>query len=277
MTILVALNGQIASEGAAFYALKFAATLGRAVELIHVENDEDALEEVEASMADVEAVAAQYGVDVRRRFLEGNPVRAVREYLKEHLPDILFCGTRVRGRPLRDSFSQRLASLHPDCDLAVVRTVHAGAALAVERALLPIRAERMPGERYAFFAILLRGYGASGEIYSVTRLMARKRVELEIEQVRERLEDIDRCLAHYTRLAALADLRVYVKHAFAGDETTQILHHLHHHGYQLLVLGGRRSRFPYLMPDRTERLLQATPVNTILFYSRGGRPCSCSR
>ena len=222
-------------------------------------------------------MAAQYGVEVRRLFLEGEPMAALKGYLEERRPEILFCGTRVRNRIFEDSFSHRFVAMEPDCDLAVVRTLHVGAALTVDRALLPIREERMSPEKFAFFAALLRGYQAEGEIYSITPLRRRKRSELEVGQVRERLEQIDRRLSHYTRLAGLANLPLRVKHAFAEDETGQILHHIHHHGYRLLVLGGRRPLFPFLGPDRTERLLEVTPVNTILFYSRGGRPCIFSR
>ena len=277
MTVAAALNGQIASEGAALYAVRYAVALGRVLELLHVTNEKDALEEVETSMANVELVATEYGVEVRRLFLEGARAEAVRGYLEERRPEILFCGTRVRKKVYVDSFSQHLVTTRPNCDLAVVRIRHVGSALAVDQALLPIRRDRMSPEKFAFFATLLRGCGAAGEVYSITSLRVRKRSELETGQVRERLEQINRRLSHYTRLADLAGLPLLVKHAFACDETAQILHHLHHHGYQLLVLGGHCPLFPFLGPVWTERLLEVTPVNTILFYSSEGRPCIFSR
>lgn len=276
MTVTAAINGQIAAEGAAFFAMKYAGALGRALELVHVRNERDALDEVETSMDNIEGVAAEQGVEVRRLMLGGDRMQAIRGYLEERRSDILFCGTRVRKRSRKDSFSRQVAAMRPDCDLAVVRTLHVGAALDVDRALLPIREDRMSPEKFAFFAVLLRGYEAAGELYSITPLRVRKRSELETRQVREKLEQIDRELSHYTRLADLAGLSLHVKHAFASDETAQILHHLHHYGYQLLVVGGRRPMFPFLGPDRSERLLEVTPVNTIFFYSRGRRSCSFS-
>lgn len=277
MTVAAAINGQISSEGAALYALRYASVLGRAVELLHVKNAQDAKEEVESSMASIEEVAIELGVAVRWLFLEGDPARAVRDHLQERQPDILFCGTRVGNKEKKSSFGERLLAMRPDCDLAVIRTLHVGAALAVDRALMPIRKDRMSPEKFTFFATLLKGYGASGEIYSVTPLRARKRSDLEVGQVREQLERIDRRLSHYTRLAGLAGLSLHLKHAYAGDEAAQILHHLHHHGYQLLVLGGRRPLFPFVWPSRIERLLEVTPVNTIFFYARGRRACCFSR
>ena len=267
MTVAAAINGQIASEGAALYAMQYAQTLDRTLELLHVKNDQDALEEVETSMENIERAAAERGVEVRRFILEGEPVRAVGNHLLEGRAEILFCGARVRKNLRKDSFSRRLLAGCSDCDIAVAHTPHAGAVLAVEHALLPIREDRLSPMKFAFFATLLRGCGAAGEIYSVTRLRTRRRSELETCQVRERLEQINRRLSHYTRLAALAGFSLHVKHAFASDRTAQILHHLHHYGYQLLVLGGRRPSFPFLKWDRTERLLQVTPINTILFYT----------
>lgn len=276
MTVAAAINGQIAAEGAAFFALKYAGALGRVLELVHISNSQDSREEVEASMGNIEEAAADDGVEVRRLMLEGDRNEAISSYLAERKPDILFCGTRVQKKVRRDSFSQRLVSMRPDCELAVVRTLHVGAALELDKSLLPIREDRMSPEKFAFFAGLLKGYEAAGEIYSITPLRARRRSELDPGQVRESLEQIDRQLSHYSRLAGLAGLPLHVKHAFASDENAQILHHIHHYGYQLLVLGGRRPFLPFLKPDRTDRLLELTPVNTIFFYSRGRRSCSFS-
>ncbi len=277
MTVAAAINGQIASEGAALYAVQYAAALGRGLDLIHVINAVDSPQEVQASMTYIDGEAREYGVEVRPLILMGEPVEALRGYLEERQPDILFCGTRARNKIYKKSFSQRLTAMRPDCDLAVARTLHVGAALAVQRALLPIRRDRMSPEKFAFFAVLLKGCGAAGEIYSITPLRAGKRSQLETGQIRARLEQIDRRLSHYTRLAELAELPLHLKHAFACDENAQILHHLHHHRYQLLVLGGRRSRCPLLGPDPDDHLQGVTPVNTIFFYA-GGRPsCFCSR
>lgn len=273
MIVAAALNGQIASEGAALYAMKTAGALGYALELVHAPNPSDDPKEVEASMANVEEAAARYGVEVRRFFPEGEPFAALGNYMEEREPEILFCGTRVRNRIYADSMSQRLVKSRPKADLAIVRTLHVGAALTVDRALLPIREDRMSPEKFAFFAALLKGYEAEGEVYSVTPLHARKRSRLDVAQVRGRLEQIDRRLSHYSRLAELAGLTLKIKHAFTGNEADQILHHLHHYGYQLMVLGGRRPLFPLFGSDPAERLLEATPVNTIVFYPRDGHSC----
>lgn len=84
MTVAAAINGQISSKGPALFAMRYAAALGRVLELLHVKNDKDDLEEVESSMDDIEQAATDCGLVVRRLFLEGEPAEK-KNYLTEYL------------------------------------------------------------------------------------------------------------------------------------------------------------------------------------------------
>jgi hypothetical protein len=69
------------------------------------------------------------------------------------------------------------------------------------------------------------------------------------------------------------DVPLRIKHALAENEADQILHHLAHHEFQLMIIGGRRmppfSRI--FREDPLVRLFRYTPVNTIAFYAREDR------
>lgn len=273
MGVITAVNGQVTSEVAAFYGLHYARIHGLPLVLLHVKNPGDTLESVESSMANIEKTAASYNLSCERAMLEGPPIDAVKHYLHKNRSEILFCSTRYRkGRKfLNLSFSEKLRAIPLPVDLAEVRVVHVHSTLSTERIILPIKEDRLSAEKFTFFASMAKAYQASGEIYSVTVASQKKRANLDLGDAKRILQKIDEKLSHYEKLAELLDIPLRLKHAIAINEIDQILHHLSHNDFNLMIVGGDRlsaySAFARTKP--IERLQRATPVNTIAFYLRG--------
>ncbi len=270
MKVIAAVNGLITAEVAALYALRYATLHGFTLTMLHVENPEDSLEDVERSMAVIEEAAAIDHVATERILLSGNPAKAIRRYLSENRVDTLFCSTRRRRGFFENSLSAQLVRLNLPADLAVVQVVRLDAAHAVRRMVLPIEEDRLSVKKFAFFAGLAQAYGAAAELYSITPVDSKKLAELDMPLTRALLKKINDSLSHYTKLARFMGVPLHIKHAAARNEVDQVLHHLSHHPFQLMVIGGRRlsilSRLFRAKP--IERLFHETPINTIAFYGR---------
>jgi hypothetical protein len=224
-------------------------------------------------MANIEEVAAVYDMACERVMLEGAPADAVKRYLLENKAEMLFCSTRYRQRRkfFNLSFSEKLAAMALPVDLAEVRVVHVHSTLATERIVLPIKEDRMSVEKFTFFASMAKAYNASGEIYSVTVTGRKKRARLDLGDTKRILQKIDDRLSHYGQLARLMDIPLRFKHAIALNEIDQVLHHLSHNDFDLMIIGGERlSAYSSLAKQKPlERLQRSTPVNIIAFYLRG--------
>jgi len=273
MEVIAALNGQVTSEVAALYGLHFARTNGLPLVLLHVANHDDAMEAVEKSMANIEEAAGEYGIPVERVILEGPPAETVKRYLFENKSEILFCSTRYRQRKkfFNLSFSEKLRSMSLPADLAEVRVVHIHSTMSTERIVLPIKEDRISVEKFTFFASMAKAYNASGEIYSVTVTSKKRRADLAMGDTKRILQKIDDRLSHYVHLAKMMDIQLRLKHAIALNEIDQVLHHLSHTDFQLMIVGGERlsAYSTFAKPKPIERLQRCTPVNTIAFYLRG--------
>ena len=273
MDVIAAVNGQVTAEVSALYGLHFARVHGLRLVLLHVRNEDDAIEAVEKSMAIIEEVAAGYDMATERVILEGSPVKTVRRYLVENKPEILFCSTRYRQhkRFFNLSFSEKLAGMMLPVDLAVVRVVHVHSTLSTDRIVLPIKEDRLSAEKFTFFASMATAYKAGGEIYSVTVAGRRRRARLNLGDTKRILQKIDDRLSHYLHLAELLNIPLRLKHAIALNEIDQVLHHLSHNDFHLMIIGGERlSAYSALTRSRPiDRLQCFTPVNTIAFYPRG--------
>ena len=273
MKVIAAVNGQVTAEVAALYGLHFARVHGLPFVMLHVRNQDDAVESVEKSMAEIETAAEAYGMTTERVILEGQPLEAVRRYLLENKSEILFCSTRYRQHKkfFKRSFSEKFTGLGLPVDLAVVRVVHVHSTLSTDRIVLPIREDRMSVEKFTFFASMARVYNASGEIYSITVTSRKKRARLSLGDTRRILQRIDDRLAHYVHLAEFMGIPLRIKHAFARNEIDQVLHHLSHNDFHLMIVGGERlSAYSSLAGTKPiDRLQCYTPVNTIAFYPRG--------
>ena len=272
MNVIAAINGQVTSEVAALYGLHFARINRLPLVLLHVANPDDALEAVEKSMANIEKIAGENEVETERVMLKGPSAETVKHYLFENKSEILFCSTRYRQRKkfFNLSFSEKLIGMALPVDLAVVRVVHVHSTLSTERIVLPIKEDRMSVEKFTFFASMARAYNAGGEIYSVTVTSKKGKAALALGDTKRILQKIDDRLSHYVHLAKLMDIPLRLKHSIALNEIDQVLHHLSHNDFHLMIVGGERlSAFAsFTKPKPIERLQRYTPVNTIAFYLR---------
>lgn len=273
MNVIAAINGQVTAEVSALYGLHFARNHGLPLVLLHVINPDDSIEAVEKSMANIEAVAGEYDVATERIMLEGRPAETVKRYLFENKSEILFSSTRYRQRKkfFNLAFSEKLTGMILPVDLAVVRVVHVHSTLSTERIVLPIKEDRMSVEKFTFFASMARAYNASGEIYSVTVTSQKGKARMELGDTKRILQKIDDRLSHYVYLAKLMNIPLRLKHSIAINEIDQVLHHLSHNDFHLMIVGGERlsAYSSFTKPKPIERLQRYTPVNTIAFYLRG--------
>jgi hypothetical protein len=100
---------------------------------------------------------------------------------------------------------------------------------------------------------------------------ALRRASLDLGDTKRILQKIDDRLSHYIHLAKLMDIPLRLKHSIAINEIDQVLHHLSHNDFQLMIVGGERlsAYSSFARPKPIERLQRSTPVNTIAFYLRG--------
>lgn len=271
MKVIAAVNGLVSSDVAALYALRYAALFDFTLCLLHVLNPADPREEVELSMATIEEVAEQHQVKTERIFLKGEPAPAIQAHLLETNADILFCSTRLRKRVFEDSLSEKLSRLSLPADLAIVRVAHVDTAFLTENILLPIKEDRISVKKFVFVSAMAKALGAGTEIYSITLAGKRRRAALDIGSTKALFQKINDRLSHYEKGFKLMGVPLRIKHALAENEVNQILHHVAHHEFQLMIIGGRRlSAFPrFFMENPMARLFRYTPVNTIAFYARG--------
>lgn len=269
MKVVAAVNGLISSEVAAFYALRYAALHDFPLILLHVMNAEDSKDEVARSMDVIEAAAAEQ-VAIERVWLVGNPVLAIRRYLADNRVDTVFCSTSRKKSFWKVSLREELIRRSLPADLAVVQVVRLDAAHAVQGLVLPIADDSLSVKKFAFFAGLAKAYAASAEVYSITKVDSQRLAELDIHRTRALLRRINDRLSHYVKLARFMGLSLHIKHAVARNEIDQVLHHLAHHDFQLMIIGGRRlATLANVFRGRSiERLFRETPINIIAFYGR---------
>lgn len=272
MKIVATLNGQLSSDEAALYALRYAALFDATLCLLHVFNPADRRQDVEQSMTAIEEASAQARVRTERVFLTGEPLPAIRAYLADGRTDTLFCSTRTRTRQhfFHNSLSERLSRLSLPANLAVVRVVHLNAVHVTENILLPIRDGRLSARKFAFFSALAKGFAAATEIYCIHATGRDQRAAMDTHAVRLLFRRINARLSHYVNMMKLLDIPCAIKHALTGEEINQVLHHLARHDFQLMIFGGRRpaTLSDFFTEDPIERLFSHTPVNTIAFYAR---------
>ncbi len=273
MHVVAAVDGQVTAEISALYALHFARVLKLSLVLLHVRNQKDNPDVVEAGMETLRETASEYGVVLDTVMLDGPPLAAVKNYLRENKVEIIFCGTGYysRRRFRNPLFPDLLLAQKLPVDLAMVRVVHPHSTIHTKRVVLPIKGDRMSVEKFTFFASMAKAYKAGGEIYSVTVISKRKRAGLDFGETRKILQRIDNRLSHYRQLAAHMGIQLKCKHGVAENEIDRILQHLAHRDFHLMIIGGERltTSFSLQQPRPIERLHCFTPVNTISFYHRG--------
>ena len=147
---------------------------------------------------------------------------------------------------------------------------HVDAAFITENILLPIREDRLSVKKFIFVSAMAKAFGASTEIYSVSPAEKRRLARLDLAGTKEIFQKINNRLSHYAKGFRLMNVPLRIKHSRVENEVDQILHHLAHQKFQLMIIGGRRlSIFSQLfMEDPIIRIFRYTPVNTIAFYAR---------
>lgn len=270
MKVVVTINGLVTSDIVVHYALRYAAIFNHPLTLLHVNNPSDSRDDVEKSMTLAEETARGCGISCQRIFLQGEPAEAIQFYLLESKAEILFCTAGLHRDFLANSLCEKLARLPLTADLAVVRISHVDAVFRTSSIVLPIRKDRLSVEKFVFFSAMARAFQASTEIYSIIPASRRQLAALDLGASRALFQKINDRLNHYAKILHLLTIPLRIKHALARNEVDQILHHLAHHNFQLMIIGGDRlSGFPLFFGETPiERLFRHTPVNTIAFYKR---------
>jgi hypothetical protein len=270
MKVIAAVNGLIASEISALYALRYAALYDYTLTLLHINNPADKRAEVESSMTVIEEHAAGAHLKTERVFLTGNPVKKISAYLHEVKTDTLFCSTRMRRTFFENSLSDKLSRLPLPANLAVVRVARIDGLATTTDIVLPIAADRLSVKKFVFCGSMARTFAASAEIYSISLAGKRKMAALDLGATRDLFQQINDRLNHYAHNLKLMDIPFRIKHAITTSEVDQILHHLANHDFQLMIIGGRRwaALSGLFREKRLERIFRHTPINTIAFYAR---------
>ncbi len=125
-------------------------------------------------------------------------------------------------------------------DVAVVRVVPPHSTLTTQKIVLPVREDRLSLENFTFFAAMAKVYNASGEIYSVTVTSKKKKANLDFRDTKRILRKIDDKLSRYTKLANHIDIALCIKHSITLNEIDQVLHHLSHTDFNLMIVDGQR-------------------------------------
>jgi nucleotide-binding universal stress UspA family protein len=270
MIVIAALNGTLTSESAAHYALRYCSVYRFDLHLLHVRNETDPIESVMQSMENIKIEASRMEIKVEYILLEGQPLKALKAYVRKRPVDILFCSTPATRRFFLDSFSDKVTRMRMGCDIAVVRIANLESARRHSSLMLSIRDARLSVQKFVFFASLAKAYEIPAEVYSVSVMSRAALAKLDLHSIKRIFRSINQRLGHYQKLAGLADFKFRLKHSITTSENPQIVHHVLHVGHDLVIIGG--ARLTFLVPFRgarpIEQLMRQTPVNLIAYYPR---------
>lgn len=270
MKAIVALNGSVTSEASAVYAIRYCRLYGYDLELLHIKNRDDPIEDVESSMTNIETLSLGAEVECNRVILKGKGIAPLVAYARNNRVAIIFCTTKAMKGYFKRSFSDYLTRVPLPCDIAVVRIADLAAVSGIRHIGLGISNAKLSVEKFTFFASMVHAFEAESELYSIATHSVSARADISFEEMKGRLEQINHRLIHYRHLAQLQQMKLPIKHAIAGSEVEQLLHHAVHAGYDLLIVGGKRLSFFSFFTASTplESLLQHTSINLIAFYPK---------
>jgi nucleotide-binding universal stress UspA family protein len=270
MKVIAAINGTITAESMAFYALKYAQVQSLPLVLLHIENQKDDPDDVQASIERISTIALAQNVQLEPVILKGSPKKAIRTFLSTLYADVIFCSTRKHKSFISGSFSEALTRMDLNVDIAIVRVVRINAVADIDTMMLSIKEDRLSVKKFAFFASLASAYQADGEIYSVSSMSKRALSAVDMHIARERLGLINYNLRHYIKLAQLMSFSLHIEHGFTENEAESVLTHIAKSTAQLVVIGAGRlsvsSLFRREMP--IEKLMREASVNTIAYYPK---------
>lgn len=272
MKVIAAINGTIASEGMAFYALKYAEVQNFSLVLLHIENPHDDLVEVEASANRIIMLASAKHIQTEYVLLQGSPKEAIQTFISTTAMfiDIIFCSTRKRKKLISGSFSEALTKMNINADIAIVRIVKMSHIHDLESMMLCIKEDKLSVKKFTFFATLATAYKATGEIYSVSNINRWEFPTVDIETIKEKLSAINFNLRHYIKLAYMMVFTLHIKHDFTKDEARSILTHIIKSNTKLVIVGAKRLSIKSFFKKEVpiERLMRESSVNIIAFYPK---------
>lgn len=272
MKVIAAINGTIASEGMAFYALKYAQVQNFSLVLLHIENPHDDLDDVEASANRIITLANSKNIEIEYVLLQGSPKKAIQTFFSTTpiYVDIIFCTTRKRKKLITGSFSEALTKMDIDADIAIVRIVKMSHIHDFDSMMLCIKEDKLSVKKFTFFATMATAYKASGEIYSVSNIYRWEFPTVDLEKVKEKLSTINFNLRHYIKLAYMMVFTLHIKHDFTKDESRCILTHIVKSNTKLVIVGAKRLSIKSFFKQEVpiDRLMRESSVNIIAFYPK---------
>ena len=270
MQVLAGINGTIAAESAAIYAMEYAKAQEYTLVVFHMPNPKDCREDVEASMNRLETLASAQEVVLEKLFFANDSFRELREYLQHNYVDIVFCATRKARSLLNHSFSKKLLALGTGLDVAVVRVVRVTEVRDVSKMMLSIKEDRLGVKKFTFFSMLASAFEADAQLYSISNVSKRKLALLSFASIKEKLSQINHSLRHYLKLSAFMPYNLVIKHDFSEDEVESILYNIATTRTDLVVVGAKRLqwRWFFFKEAPLEKLMRETSANLIALYTQ---------
>jgi hypothetical protein len=270
MKVIAAINGTITSESMAFYALKYAQVQKLTLVLLHIENEKDDIDDVEASIERIRTLADSLEIQIEPIFLKGELQSVMQTFLSSIYADIIFCSTRKHKSLISNSFSEALTKMDLNVDIAIVRIVKISHIMDLSAMMLSINQDKLSVKKFTFFATLASAYEADGEIYSVSSMSKRELTKIDKHKAKNKLSMINFNLRHYIKLSYFMPFKLHIKHDFSSSEQKSILTHMAKSNAQLAVIGARRlsisSFFSKEIP--IEKLMSESSINIIAYYPK---------
>ncbi|MBI5057816.1 MAG: universal stress protein [Nitrospirae bacterium] len=272
--ILAAVNEFSNSEIASRYAITLAKSSHAKLYLVFVAEEKiekDKLRHAEAALERLFSEARNTGVDVESITECGEPVRKIKELVKEHDIDIVFTATRredVKKRFFVRTIARQLMMKLP-CSVAMVRVVKMGG-IHLKNILVPVRG-RITGlkEKAYFVAKLAEGSGSSVTLFHLHKpgasffqgekhLKPVQRDEYIPKDVEEFREHLNKYKIPYERKTGL------------GSVARAITIEAAHRRNDLIVMGAsdRSLLISIVKGNPVENVLRETPCNLIIFRAR---------
>jgi len=264
MRIVALINGSLISENSAIYAIYYAKELQLNVELLHLENIKDNIDDVNRSFANLEKIAQELGVEITLILLQ-NDMDKLRQYVEIHDIDTIFSSSKKNKSIWEKSFSKTLVNMNLKVDLAIVRILKIGRTASVDSIVLPIRGSRLSVKKFSFFATMVKAYNAKSEIYSLDRVSQLHASDIDAPIRKTRLKEIMVNLRHYTRLSKLSNFKFNIKHDYAFKNDEKVLTHIARLHYDLAII-GTHHKYPFIFSQHPiDILFEKTIINTIYF------------
>ncbi|PIQ23040.1 hypothetical protein COW36_02030 [bacterium (Candidatus Blackallbacteria) CG17_big_fil_post_rev_8_21_14_2_50_48_46] len=268
MKIAVALNSHLISEHAALYALRYAHSLGMDLELLHVENEHDDLNEVLKRVARLEVEAGKLGIQLSFRKGKGKPGPTLVQMIQSHYYHTVFCSTRAHPPELfTNSVSQYLVRMRLPSQLVVVRINRFNTVYNCDRIGI-FGGKGLPDVHQMALGIgLASSFQAEILLGNALHLSRRALQGLNFQETREILRSSDHGYRSLTTLCQLAGIASSIAHIPRGEDA---LAFFLSRKISLLVLSSRKLPRPtrHLMADPVENLFHLSPVNCMILYPK---------